>query len=148
MGLWLVKRWMRGSKCEISAEDVHQLRDIDDPRVRMVIEEEVRKRTGEDQFEKLVDQAIELALSRKQRLSKALGFFSSQNGMVWHVTPKGGVRGLHPDGSKIRDRVEVGADDRIHIGPFHLDESRTCSCIHWHRNDDPSKSWVWAKDSS
>merc|ERR1712183_1093236 len=104
--------------------------------------------TSDNHFDELFEEATELAFKRKTRFNKALGFFSTQNNIVWHVTSSGGVRGLHPDGSRIRDRIEVGDDEKIHIGPFHLDETRTCSCIHWHRTDDPSKSWVWAKDNS
>jgi len=68
--------------------------------------------------------------------------------MIWHISNDGIVRVIQPDGGIIRDRLSVTKDDKLQIGPFTLDESRTCSCIHWLRQDDPSKSWVWAQDES
>mmetsp|Transcript_81797 Transcript_81797/g.210697 ORF Transcript_81797/g.210697 Transcript_81797/m.210697 type:complete len:972 (-) Transcript_81797:148-3063(-) len=149
--IYLVKRWMRRSaKAEdLGVQDMLQVREMDDIRARMLIEELIRKRVGDETYEALINQVQELKDAKTKRLTKALGYFSSQNGIVWHVTPAGAVRGLHQDGSRIRDRVEVSADNqRLSIGPFSLDESRTCSCIHWLRKEDPTKGWVWSRDLS
>mmetsp|Transcript_884 Transcript_884/g.1021 ORF Transcript_884/g.1021 Transcript_884/m.1021 type:complete len:125 (+) Transcript_884:3-377(+) len=113
-----------------------------------MMEEMVRDKIGDEAFDVLLDGAQALAQKQRQRLGRALGFFSSQNGIIWHVSPQGYVHGLYSDGSRLRDRVELTDDDKLQIGPFRLDETRTCSCIHWLRVDDPTKSWVWARDGT
>jgi len=146
--LSLVRQWLRSCTGGVTAEDVQQVREVEDLRVRLVLQEVVREQLGDAGFEALYAEATAIAERRKQRLSKALGRFSSPNGIVWHVSPAGAVHGLHQDGSRLRDKVEVTPDDKLQIGPFVLDETRTCSCIHWHRTDDHSKSWVWSQDKS
>ncbi|CAJ1398587.1 unnamed protein product [Effrenium voratum] len=106
------------------------------------------RRLGADRFLQLLDEAEVLTKKFQDRIRKARGFFHTANGIIWHVTPDGEVRGLHENGSKIRDRVQVTPDDKLQIGPFCLDETRTCSCIHWLRKDDPTKSWNWSRDNS
>lgn len=145
----LVKRWMKTAKASVAdlgVQDMFMVRDIEDLRARMLVEELVRKKMGNAKFEELIGEVEKLRLAKQQRLTKALGFFSSANGIVWHVHGNGAVQGLHQDGNRIRDRVEISSDDKISIGPFALDESKTCSCIHWLRKDDPSKAWVWSRD--
>lgn len=146
----MVKRWARGSTHDVAVEDVLQVQEIEDPRVRMLVEEFAREKVGEERFERLLDEAHTRSEARKLRLTKALGHFTTQNGCVWHITTSGAVRGLHPDGSRIRDKVEVSAENGVQIGPFRLDEARTCSCIHWMRKDDPTgqQSWVWQQDQT
>jgi len=147
----LVKRWMRCSKQEITLEDVLKVREIDSDRVRLCVEEMSRERMGEEKFQAMLTEVFEFIENRKNRLTKARGYFNTQNGCLWHVRPNGKVRGLHPDGSRIRDQVEVTNGGKfLDLGPFRLDESRSCSCIHWMRRDDPSgqKQWVWQQDLS
>lgn len=146
--LSLVRRWMRSCTGGVTAEDVQQVREVEDLRVRLVLQEMVRETLGDAGFETLCAEAAAIAEQRKQRLSKALGRFASPNGIVWNVSSAGAVHGLHQDGSRLRDKVEVTPDDKLQIGPFVLDETRTCSCIHWHHIDDHSKSWVWSQDKS
>lgn len=146
--LILLKRWVQKSKGEITAEDITQISEIDETRIRMTIEELVRGRIGDKRFETLLDETEVVASKSQERILKARGFFASQNGILWHVNPQGAVRGMHPDGSKIRDRVVVSKENEIRIGPFALDETRNCSCIHWHRKDDPERAWVWSRDDS
>lgn len=146
--LRMVRRWMRGASAAIEAEDILQVLGIEDLGVRMSVEEMLRRRVGDGRFEGLRDGADQLRLARKRRLSKALGFFSSHHGVVWHVLPSGAVRGLHSDGTKIRDRLEVTPEDAIKIGVFLLDETRHCSCIHWLHQDDSERAWVWAQDTT
>lgn len=146
--LSLVKRWTRSCAGGVTAEDVQQVREVEDLRVRLVLQEMVREQLGDAGFEALYAEASARAERRKQRLSKALGRFASPNGIVWHVSPAGAVHGLHQDGSRLRDKVEITPDDKLQIGPFVLDETRTCSCIHWLRTDDHSKSWDWSQDKS
>ncbi|CAE8598666.1 unnamed protein product, partial [Polarella glacialis] len=107
-----------------------------------------RRRLGDAKFDVLLDEAEALAKKFKTRITKARGFFQSGNGIVWQVLPEGSVKGLHQDGSRIRDKVQVTGDDRLQIGPFVLDEKKTCSCIHWLRKDDPEKAWTWSRDNT
>ncbi|CAE7540224.1 unnamed protein product [Symbiodinium necroappetens] len=106
------------------------------------------RRLGADKFSKLLDEADVLTKKFQTRIQKARGFFQTANGIIWHVTPDGEVKGLHADGSRIRDRVRVAPDDTLQIGPFRLDETRGCHCIHWLRKDDPDKSWNWSRDNT
>eukprot|EP00439_Symbiodinium_sp_Y106_P026835 s7454_g3.t1 len=132
------------------------------------------RRLGAEKFSKLLDEADVLTKKFQTRIQKARGFFQTANGIIWHVTPDGEVKGLHADGSRIRDRVRVAPDDTLQIGPFRLDETRGCHCIHWlrkesfvsarHRRlvmvvqdnfpdvniwkDDPDKSWNWSRDNT
>merc|ERR1719424_98570 len=104
--------------------------------VRMTIEGLLRQRLGDARYEALLDETEAKAAKARERILKARGHFQSQNGIAWHVTPSGMVKGLHPDGSKIRDRVQTSEKDEIRIGPFILDETKTCSCIHWIHEED------------
>eukprot|EP00434_Breviolum_minutum_P036653 symbB.v1.2.032484.t1/scaffold3904.1/size48501/6 len=106
------------------------------------------RRLGADKFSKLLDEAEVITKKFQDRIKKARGFFQTANGIIWHVTPEGEVKGLHADGSKIRDRIQVTDDNTLQIGPFRLDEERSCSCIHWMRKDDPEKAWNWSRDNS
>jgi len=143
----LLRRWMRHAAADVTVEDVLGVLDLDDDvRMRMDCEEMLRKRLGDDSYELLLDDAAEVAKQKQDRIIKATGIFASQNGILWHVTKAGLVWGLQPDGSRIRDRVRVTEDDKIQLGPFHLDEKRFCSCIHWVRQDDPTKEFVWARN--
>jgi len=144
----LVRRWLRIGVHEVDADDLRRLREIEEPRVRSMVEEMVRGRLGDERFGAVLDQALEERRLRERRILQARGFFSTPNGIVWRVAPSGVASGLAPDGSKLRDKVKVSEDDKIELGPFRLDESKTCSCIHWHRKDDPAKGWVWAKDNT
>mmetsp|Transcript_90051 Transcript_90051/g.158796 ORF Transcript_90051/g.158796 Transcript_90051/m.158796 type:complete len:1006 (-) Transcript_90051:48-3065(-) len=150
--LLLIRRWMKQSSAaqrgDISAEDILQVQNIEEPRIRTHIEEMLRNRTGDAPYEALMDEADALKEKRRKRILKARGFFASQNGIIWHVNPTGNVRGLWPDGQRIRDKVHVTEDDHIMIGPFSLDETRTCSCIHWMRKENSEQAWVWARDRS
>lgn len=145
--LILLKRWCKKATAEITRDDVMQIAEIEETRIRMMIEELIRERVGDKRYEALLDESEVEISKRQKRILKARGHFVSPNGILWHVDPRGQVRGLHPDGSKIRDRVYVSKEDQIRIGPFYLDESRSCSCIHWHRKDDPESAWVWARDT-
>jgi len=144
----LMRKWMRHSKRELDVDDIITVQEMDVVRVRLLMEDLAFRRVGNDAFQKLLDQAEEKRAEFKTRISKARGFFHSGNGILWHVTPDGSVKGLHMDGSRIRDNVQVTPDNRISLGPFLLDETRKCSCIHWNRKDDPEKSWTWTRDSS
>mmetsp|Transcript_806 Transcript_806/g.1754 ORF Transcript_806/g.1754 Transcript_806/m.1754 type:complete len:982 (-) Transcript_806:56-3001(-) len=145
--LLFVKRWARRSKVPVTAQDVQKIRDAEDSRMRMMIEEMLRERLGDGPYEELLDKAEELREARYKRLTKALGVFTSQNGVTWYVTTQGAVRGVAKDGSKIKDKTEL-TEEEIRLGPFRLDETRTCSCIHWIMKDDPQKSWAWSRDDS
>jgi len=152
----MVKRWMKGTSHEIGFEDLVQVQEIAESRVRMRVEELARDKLGDETFNKYLDEAQAQQASKRARLGKALGIFQSANACLWQITPAGQVRGLHPDGSRIRDKIETGpsepwkSEDCVRIGPFKLDERRTCSCIHWMRQEDPTgdKAWVWQKDNS
>jgi len=146
--LLLLRRWIKRTTAEITVEDVSQIADIEETRIRMTIEELIRKRIGDTRYEELLDKTAAEAVGKKERISKARGYFNSQNGIVWHVNPQGTVRGMHPDGSKIRDRIFCSPENEIRLGPFALDETRTCSCIHWIRKDDPEKAWAWGRDNT
>lgn len=140
--------WVKKSKQSIGVEDVQQFAEIDNPRVRMALEEMIRRRIGDARYEALIDEAAEKTKQLQQRIAKARGIFISQNGILWHVGPSGQVRGLHPDGQRLGDRVSVSADNKVVFGPFRLDETRHCSCIHWIHRDDPEKQWVWSRDKT
>eukprot|EP00931_Biecheleriopsis_adriatica_P087086 TRINITY_DN61606_c0_g1_i1.p1 TRINITY_DN61606_c0_g1~~TRINITY_DN61606_c0_g1_i1.p1 ORF type:complete len:984 (+),score=224.00 TRINITY_DN61606_c0_g1_i1:83-3034(+) len=144
----LLKRWMHHTTREITAEDLLHLRDIENTRMRIGMEELALKRLGDERFSKLLDEAQLITEKFKTRIKKARGFFRSANGIVWHVAADGEVKGLHADGNRIRDKVSVGADDTLQIGPFNLDEEKPCSCIHWIRRAEPDKSWTWSRDDS
>lgn len=152
----MVRRWMKGTSREIELEDVLQVQDMSESRVRTKIEELARDKLGDESFNSLLDQAQARRDATRRRLGRALGVFCSQNGCLWRITPAGQVRGVHPDGSRIRDKIEAGPSkehdnqDVVRIGPFRLDEKRTCSCLHWLKADDPTgeKAWVWRKDDS
>jgi len=126
----LLKRWIRRTTKDVTAEDL------------------LYRRLGADKFSKLLDEAEVITKKFQDRIKKARGFFQTANGIIWHVTPEGEVKGLHADGSKIRDRIQVTDDNTLQIGPFRLDEERSCSCIHWMRKDDPEKAWNWSRDNS
>jgi len=154
----MVKRWTRNSPQadNLELQDLLQVQDIGESRVRMLVEELLRERVGEETFNRFLDEAAAMRASKRERIKQTLGIFCSQNGCLWTVTPAGQVRGLHPDGSRIRDKIELGpseawkSEDCVRIGPFKLDEGRTCSCLHWLRQEDPSgdKAWVWQRDMS
>lgn len=144
----LLKRWIRHATKEVTAEDMLQVREIDVARARFLAEDLLYRRLGADKFSKLLDEADVLTKKFQTRIQKARGFFQTANGIIWHVTPDGEVKGLHADGSRIRDRVRVAPDDTLQIGPFRLDETRGCHCIHWLRKDDPDKSWNWSRDNT
>ncbi|CAJ1451350.1 unnamed protein product [Effrenium voratum] len=144
----LLKRWIRHTTKDVTAEDFLKVREMDNSRARFIMEDLLYRRLGADRFLQLLDEAEVLTKKFQDRIRKARGFFHTANGIIWHVTPDGEVRGLHENGSKIRDRVQVTPDDKLQIGPFCLDETRTCSCIHWLRKDDPTKSWNWSRDNS
>eukprot|EP00929_Paragymnodinium_shiwhaense_P108054 TRINITY_DN74388_c0_g1_i1.p1 TRINITY_DN74388_c0_g1~~TRINITY_DN74388_c0_g1_i1.p1 ORF type:complete len:969 (-),score=164.79 TRINITY_DN74388_c0_g1_i1:153-3011(-) len=146
--LWLLRRWMKAVQHDIDGEDAYQVFAIEDRRVRAVVQELMRERVGDERFAKLQDECESKRSQKKARLKKALGYFATGNGVVWHVGPNGQVRGLHADGSRVRDNVDISADNRLRIGPFALDEKKTCSCIHWDRVDDPTKSWTWSRDET
>merc|ERR1719310_470695 len=139
---------MRTAKLDIDLEDASQVFSIEDRRVRLAVTELMRDRIGDAKFAKLQGACDEQKQQKKDRLKKALGFFNTGNGSIWHVGPSGAVRGVHADGSRVRDRVEITKQNKLRIGPFVLDEQKTCSCIHWDRVDDPSKSWTWSRDHS
>merc|ERR1711904_437377 len=111
----------------------------------MTIEDLVRGKIGDERYEALLDETDAVIKKKASRITKARGYFQSGNGIHWHVNPQGNVRGLHPDGSKIRDKV-YEKENELRLGPFFLDEGKTCSCIHWLRKEDPEKQWVWASD--
>lgn len=144
----LLKRWIRQTAKEVTAEDLLQVREMDNARARFLVEDLLFRRLGAEGFSKLLDGAEVLTKKFQQRIQKARGFFQTANGIIWHVTPEGDVKGLHRDGSKIRDRIQVTEEDKLQIGPFRLDEERQCSCIHWNRKDDPEKTWNWSRDNS
>merc|ERR1712176_1340218 len=148
--IWLVRRWIKNASCEIDAEDALHVFAIEDRRMRMLIEELIRDRIGDERLSELQDSADALRLAKKQRLSKALGWFTSPNGIIWHVSPSGTVRGLNQDGSRIRDRIEVPKEDGkgIQLGPFILDEEKTCACLHWTHKDESQRVMVWSKDQT
>lgn len=144
--LILVRRWMRRSEhVKVDENDVISVTGIGDGNARAVVEGLLRKKIGDATFEALRDKADAQKEEKKKRLSKAIGIYSSANGQVWQITAAGHVRGNNRDGTRIRDMVKV-VDGRLRIGPFYLDETKTCSCIHWVREDDPSKTWTWFRD--
>ena len=144
----LLKRWIRRTTKDVTAEDLLQVREMDNARARFLVEDLLYRRLGADKFSKLLDEAEVITKKFQDRIKKARGFFQTANGIIWHVTPEGEVKGLHADGSKIRDRIQVTDDNTLQIGPFRLDEERSCSCIHWMRKDDPEKAWNWSRDNS
>mmetsp|Transcript_50328 Transcript_50328/g.79887 ORF Transcript_50328/g.79887 Transcript_50328/m.79887 type:complete len:394 (-) Transcript_50328:295-1476(-) len=148
--LHLLKRWMKKSTKEVTLEDMEAVVRIEESRIRSLLDELLRRRLGDERMDTLLIQTEVKIRKNKQRIMKARGFFcsavGSQSRILWHVNPSGQVRGMHPDGSKIRDKVTVSAENEIQIGPFTLDEKRTCSCIHWIRKDDPKTQWVWSRD--
>jgi len=146
--LHLLRKWGQQSKVEITPDDLVLVSNLDEVRARVLIHHIIRNRVGDKGLNELMDAAEGLKAQKRARFAKALGRFATQNGMIWHISNDGIVRGIQPDGGIIRDRLSVTKDDKLQIGPFTLDESRTCSCIHWLRQDDPSKSWVWAQDES
>jgi len=145
--LLILKRWVKKSSVEITVEDINQIVDIEETRIRTLIESFVRDKIGDERFEALRLETDRLKAKKKERITKARGYFSSQNGILWYVGPTGQVKGYHPDGSKIRDRI-LEDEKTVRIGPFTLDETRNCSCIHWLRDNDPERAWVWASDKS
>lgn len=147
--IWLIRRWIKTSKQELEPADAFQVFSILDRRMRSLVEELVRDRVGDERFSALQDSSEAICLEKKTRLTKVLGWFASQNGILWHISSSGRVRGLNKDGSRIRDRVQV-EDGELRIGPFALDETRTCACLHWVRKEDTQQSmtWTWSKDQS
>jgi len=144
----LLRKWMRHATRELTADDIITVREMDNIRVRLLMEDLAFRRLGHEKFQEMLDIAQEKAAKFQKRIAKARGFFQSGNGILWFVTPDGSVKGLHQDGSRIRDNVQVTPEDCISLGPFLLDEKRPCSCIHWNRKDDPEKSWTWTRDNS
>lgn len=143
----LIRRWARRSDATVGEQDMVGVLNIEDANMRSSIEELLRMRLGDASFETLRGNAEELLVARKKRMAKVLGVFSTPNGITWHVSLSGAVRGLKQDGTKVRDTIAV-LDDAIRLGPFRLDETKTCSCIHWLRVDDPEKQWVWSRDQA
>jgi hypothetical protein len=144
----LLRRWMKQAPMELTAEDILEVREMDNQRARMLLEDLALRRLGDELFAELLDGAEALTNKFKTRIKKARGYFQSQNGIVWYVTPEGEVRGVNPDGGRIRDRVQVTPEDTLQLGPFRLDETKTGNCIHWLRKDDVEKSWTWSRDHS
>eukprot|EP00933_Yihiella_yeosuensis_P025838 TRINITY_DN20033_c0_g1_i1.p1 TRINITY_DN20033_c0_g1~~TRINITY_DN20033_c0_g1_i1.p1 ORF type:complete len:975 (+),score=241.32 TRINITY_DN20033_c0_g1_i1:85-3009(+) len=145
----IVRRWMKKTEMEITPEDLLQVRNMDNSRARIYIEDLICRHLGEEKFEKLLDGAEALIAKFATRIEKARGYFSTANGIIWHVSPDGTVRGLNEEGGRISDKVQVTDDNKnMFLGPFVLDETKTCPCIHWLRKDDPDKSWTWARDNS
>mmetsp|Transcript_46679 Transcript_46679/g.108787 ORF Transcript_46679/g.108787 Transcript_46679/m.108787 type:complete len:973 (+) Transcript_46679:105-3023(+) len=144
----LVRRWVRRSKVDVTAEDVQLVRDCEDPRIRMLIEESLRERLGDNTYDALLDKAQELTSTRRKRISKAAGYFTGGNGVTYHVSSQGAVRGVDKSGKMSKERVGVSKEDEIRLGPFRLDETRTCACIHWIFKDDAEKQWAWGRDDS
>lgn len=144
----LLKRWIRRTTKDVTAEDLLQVREMDNARARFLIEDLLFRRLGGDGFSKLLDEAEVITKKFQARIKKARGFFQTSNGIIWYVNPEGEVKGLTSDGNKIRDRIQVTDDDALQIGPFRLDEDRPCSCIHWIRKDDPEKTWNWSRDNT
>merc|ERR1719471_249211 len=108
----MMKRWFKIDSPQVCAQDIRQLREIDDSRMRTLLEELTRDKLGDVTYDKLLDEAEALEAAKRTRLSKALGLFCTQNGIIWRVMPSGSVHGLHTDGSRLRDRIEVTEDDR------------------------------------
>eukprot|EP00930_Biecheleria_cincta_P022165 TRINITY_DN16224_c0_g1_i3.p1 TRINITY_DN16224_c0_g1~~TRINITY_DN16224_c0_g1_i3.p1 ORF type:complete len:995 (+),score=195.26 TRINITY_DN16224_c0_g1_i3:104-3088(+) len=144
----LLRRWMKQAPTPLTAEDILEVREMDNQRARMLLEDLALRRLGDERFAELLDRAEALTDKFKTRIKKARGYFQSQNGIIWYVTPDGEVRGVNPDGGRIRDRVQVTPEDTLQLGPFRLDEDKTCSCIHWLRKDDAEKSWTWSRDQT
>lgn len=146
--VWMLKRWMRNTAHEIMVDDLLAIRDMDNERIRVMIEELVRQHLGEDKYGELIAQTFERMNQRRERLTKCLGYYETGNNCIWHVTPAGRVTGLHPDGSRIQDKVNV-SKEALKIGPtFTLDETKTCACLHWIRTDNPQATWNWNPDHS
>lgn len=142
-----IRRWLRNYCSGVTAADMYLVREIEDLRTRLVTEDLIRRQVGEERFEQLIVDAEELRKHKRERLKKAIGLFATPNGIAWHVLPNGTVRGQHDDGNKIKDRLQVSPEG-IHLGPFRLDETRSCACIHWVQKADPEKVWNWSPDRS
>eukprot|EP00927_Polykrikos_kofoidii_P077093 TRINITY_DN74080_c0_g1_i1.p1 TRINITY_DN74080_c0_g1~~TRINITY_DN74080_c0_g1_i1.p1 ORF type:complete len:976 (-),score=178.05 TRINITY_DN74080_c0_g1_i1:254-3181(-) len=146
--LWLVRQWLRQSKGEIDAKDFQQVMAIGDPKMRSSILIWIRSRCGDERYSQLQDEAEEIRQKSKARLSKALGYFRSQNGIIWRIAPSGMVRGIRPDGAGISDNIDVSDDGEIRLGHYVLDKSKACACLHWNRKGDSPREWIWRPDRS
>jgi len=143
--IYHVQRWMKRAPARLQAEDVLSMSSMESFRLRSAIEQMAREREGEAKWESLLDESEELEAKRRKRLAAVAGIWMSPNGVVWHVSPLGGLRGRDPRGENFRDRVEI-VEDELRIGPFTLVQ-RPDPNLHWVHKEQ-GREMTWRRDRS